>query len=153
MKRTSLKPGKGLSQGNKSLVKRSSLKSKKNIKNTSDKKRWRDERKKETYKKIDSSREHKCEGCGSWNRPLSHSHLISVGHNNVFEASEWNIRIHCMSFDGIKGCHEKWEDGLYQEITRMLDFEENMDILQQLDVEYYRKKYINIYGHAPEESI
>ena len=153
MKRTPLKQGKGLSQGNKTLGGGNALKSHKKLGNASNKRKVRDGRKKETYKAIDASREHRCEGCGSWNRPLSHAHLVPVGHNSMLEASERNIRIHCISFDGIKGCHEKWEDGVFGEVDRMDDFDENMEIIRQLDVEYFRRKYISIYGHAPEESI
>lgn len=150
MKRTSIKRGKGLSKGNKSLEGRSAIKSHKKLGNASNKKKVRCGEKKKTYKEIDESREHKCEGCGSWNRPLSHSHLVPVGYNNSLEASERNIRIHCISYDGIKGCHEKWEDGILSEVEGMYDFEENMETIRQLDNNFFNRKHIRVYGKAPK---
>lgn len=148
MKRTALKPGKGLSQGNKPLKGGNVIKSHKKINNSSSKKRVRDENKKSVYRKIDSEREHRCEGCGSTTRPLSHSHLISVASGVRFEANIDNIRLHCLSFDGVKGCHEKWEDSVLGEIDKMLDFKENMEIVASLSKTHYLIKCSRIYGTA-----
>jgi len=146
VKRTALKPGKGLSTGNKPLSSSNALKSHKKINNTSNKKRVRDGYKKDAYKRIDSEREQRCEGCGSATRPLSHSHLISVASGVRFESNIDNIRLHCLSFDGVKGCHEKWEDSILGEIDKMLDFEENMEIVKELSTSHYLIKHSRIYG-------
>lgn len=146
MKRTGLKRGKGFTSTSKPLKRGNALKSQQIALKPSKKKKVRDEEKRKAYSSVDSTREHRCEGCGSWDRPLSHSHLVSVARNISLEAEERNIRLHCISFLGVKGCHEKWEDGLLGEVDLMHDFIENMAIVKELDMEYFRIKSQKLYG-------
>lgn len=153
MKRTRLKSGKGLNKGFGTLSSKKALKSHKNMQYASNKKKERDKEKVSVYKKIDSTRKPECEGCGCSSRPLSHSHLVPVGYDSSLEAEERNIRLHCLSYDGDKGCHEKWEDGIQGEIDQLFDFEENMQIVKTLNFGYFKIKYLSIYDRAFEESV
>jgi len=48
---------------------------------------------------------HICEECGTTNRPLDLSHLISVGARKDLEEGPENVVLHC------RECHMKWENG------------------------------------------
>ena len=88
------------------------------------------------YKQIDDEREHKCEGCGSFNH-LSHAHLIPRGFNKELEVYKDNIRLYCMQRqDGSKGCHQRWE-GNFQDKQTVLDFNENMEYIKNKNISYY----------------
>lgn len=84
-------------------------------------------------KEIAEEREHKCTGCGRYDVPLSHSHLIRKSWRKDLEACKENITYHCLSIGDRKGCHEKWEDGG----RGLLDYDTNMEIIKRLDKVYY----------------
>tara|TARA_R110000772_G_C13310332_1_gene440670 strand:- start:66049 stop:66555 length:507 start_codon:yes stop_codon:yes gene_type:complete len=66
------------------------------------------------YKKVQeeiwNERPHACDECGRPDR-LSFSHLISRNKRTDLIAEKRNIVLHCMTFDGDVGCHERWEAG------------------------------------------
>ena len=66
------------------------------------------------YKKVQeeiwNERPHICDECGRPDR-LSFSHLISRNKRTDLIAEKRNIVLHCMTFDGDVGCHERWEAG------------------------------------------
>ena len=83
---------------------------------------------KNIYHQIDIDRPKFCTGCLS-NQQLSHSHLVPRSFNRDLVCIEQNIAIHCMS------CHKKWERGV--DVEDMLDFNKNMNILMEIDMDYY----------------
>ena len=86
-----------------------------------------------TYQKIDIEREPICQGCGSGNKPLSHSHTISqkkckeLGKPELI-SDENNIELEC--FGTSESCHEKWERAPVKEKSKMLNFEKKMAYLK-----------------------
>lgn len=100
------------------------------LKPVSKKKELQNEEYRRVCNKIKESREEKCEGCGRRSF-LSFSHLISRSRNSKLIADEDNIRIHCLK------CHQNWESGNLEEKKKMLDFERNMEYLQDVDLEMY----------------
>lgn len=89
---------------------------------------------------IVKKRGYLCEGCGIPNRPLSNSHLIPRSISKDLVICEDNIRLHCLEWNGVMGCHDKWEQGLWD---GMLDLEENLNIVKRLDFNYYKKILVN----------
>lgn len=92
---------------------------------------------KATYKKIDSTREPMCEGCGRGDVALSHSHLLSEYDRPDLYAEEENIRLHC--YGSYNNCHETWERGLPFQVVKMLDFKENLEYIKEVDIKAHNK--------------
>lgn len=141
LKRSPLKAGSGLSGG--SGLKRSSNR----LKQASAKKKKVISEKIKAYKYIAETRELKCEGCGRTDVPLSHSHLVAESFDHSLAGDPRNIRLHCLDWMDHKSCHEKWENGVKEEVEQMLDFKENMNILKEINEDYYNRKHIQIYGN------
>jgi hypothetical protein len=93
------------------------------------------------YNKIDNERELCCEGCGSYVKPLSHSHLLSRYFRPDLIADPQNIRLHC--FGDYNSCHEKWERGSPLDIVSMLDFRDNLMYIRGVDVGAYNNIIAN----------
>lgn len=115
-------------------------KSKHAIKKVSTKQALATKRKNDMYDRfdrimIDNDQWH-CSGCGS-SENLSHSHLVPVSFNKELESSIENIRLHCKSYAGKKGCHDKWEGRNIIEMMALKDFHENMERIKNLDIKYY----------------
>ena len=89
---------------------------------------------KKVYKEIAEEREHKCTGCGRYDIPLSHSHLIPRSRRRDLITDKRNITYHCLTFGTRKGCHDLWES---KDRTMLLDYFNNMSIIEELDNEYY----------------
>ncbi len=89
---------------------------------------------KKVYKEIAEEREHKCTGCGRYDVPLSHSHLIPRSRRRDLTTNKKNITYHCLTFGNRKGCHQIWES---KDKTMLLDYFNNMSIVKELDNEYY----------------
>lgn len=90
----------------------------------------------EVQQEIAHTRSQRCAGCHKTGRPLSYSHLIPRSLRSDLIACKENIAIHCLEWDGIMGCHEKWENGLWE---GMKDLEENLKAVKELDINYYNK--------------
>jgi hypothetical protein len=101
----------------------------------------------ETYDKIGQDRAKFCQGCGRWDVPLSHSHIIPQARCKVLGKTEliWdkdNIHYHC--FNDSSSCHLKWETGNPVELIKMLDLEENIFYLEKHDPEGLKKIMIKL---------
>lgn len=101
----------------------------------------------ETYDKIDLERPKFCQGCGRWDLPLSHSHVIPQARCKILGKTEliWdqdNIRFHC--FADSHSCHLKWETGNPVELIKMKDLEQNITYLEQHDPEGFTKIMIKL---------
>lgn len=84
-----------------------------------------------------------CSGCGNPTN-LSFSHLIPRSRNNKLYSEKRNIKLHCLQRqDESKGCHQRWEGNLESKKT-LLDFEENMNYIKEVDLEYYN---LILYGN------
>lgn len=104
------------------------------IKQKSDKQKQIDKDYTAICKEIASERILRCAGCNIPNRPLSYSHLIPRSVRRDLVACKDNIQIHCLEWDGIMGCHTKWEDGHWE---GMKDLEHNLKMVKKLDEKYY----------------
>ena len=89
---------------------------------------------KKACKEIKEERGHYCTGCGRSDVPLSHSHLIPRSRRFDLTADKRNITYHCLSMGERRGCHEIWE-GVNR--YKLLDYMRNMEIILELDPEYY----------------
>ena len=89
---------------------------------------------KKVYKEIAEEREHKCTGCNRYDVPLSHSHLIPRSRRKDLTTNKKNITYHCLTFGSRMGCHDIWES---KDRTMLLDYFNNMSIIEELDREYY----------------
>jgi len=103
----------------------------------------------ETLNRIKEERELKCSGCGQ-HQFLSPSHLIRRSFRKDLESDERNIKFHCMQRIisdkfGNKGCHERWESEKLSELETMLDFQENLEIVKDLDKDFYNSLILKIY--------
>jgi len=105
-----------------------SLKRMKPIRKVSEKQSKINRELKRMYEKIDWERPRFCTGCLS-SHQLTHSHLVPRSTNRDLVCEGKNIAIHCME------CHKKWERGV--DVEDMLDFTINMEILKELDRDYY----------------
>lgn len=98
-------------------------------------------KKKNFHQEIASEREQKCSGCGNPNN-LSHSHLIAISKRKDLEFEKNNIKYHCLvRQDGSMGCHSMWESNDFSIMGKLLDFEENMLIIEKLDIKHYNFLY------------
>ena len=98
---------------------------------------------KKVYKLIEETREHCCSGCGRYDVPLSHSHIIPRSRNSSIDmqTNPKNIKYHCLSFveangNSRIGCHDYWGGGP-RDKQKLLDYWENMNFLKENDEEYY----------------
>jgi hypothetical protein len=90
-------------------------------------------KKKETYAKFDEENDGICKGCGRF-LPGSHSHLIPISESKDLESVVENITWHC-----IETCHSRWESHNIEEMSKMLDFEDNMSYIQKVKPLYYNR--------------
>lgn len=111
------------------------------IKKISNKRAEREKELKLVYKEIDSEREQKCQGCNRYDRPLSHSHLLSRANRPDLMCVKENIALHCFGeFGGPnKTCHEKWSDMDPEEVVSMKDFKENIAYVKSVDMGVYNR--------------
>ena len=86
------------------------------------------------YEEIADEREHKCTGCGRYDVPLSHSHLISRSRRRDLITDKRNITYHCLTFGSRVGCHSIWES---KNKDILLDYFDNMATIKELDKQYY----------------
>lgn len=86
------------------------------------------------YNEIAEEREHKCSGCDRYDRPLSHSHLISRPRRPDLITCKTNIVYHCLDTPEGEGCHNIWE---HKKGIGLLDYDANMAIIKELDPGYY----------------
>lgn len=86
------------------------------------------------YKEIEDEREHKCSGCGRYDVPLSHSHLIPRSRRKDLITDKRNITYHCLTIGTRRGCHDIWES---KDKDMLLDYFYNMNMIKELDKEYY----------------
>ena len=92
------------------------------------------------YEEIDNDREPVCQGCGRGDKPLSHSHSISVadckglGKWELIYAKE-NIELEC--FYGEQDCHNIWETGDVDKKAKLHNFERRMILLEEHDTRRY----------------
>mgnify|MGYP003653638904 CR=1 FL=1 len=92
----------------------------------------------DVYKRIKATRERRCSGCGAYNVPLSHSHIISRAKRKDLTHDIHNITYHCLSI-GRVGCHDIWEHGTEEERSMMLDYEPNMAYIKKMDLSLYHQ--------------
>lgn len=94
-----------------------------------------------TYERIDRDRDsYECQGCGRTDKPLSHSHTISVADckalgNWDLIADEKNIEKEC--FGGYQDCHNIWESGSVERKVKLHNFKRRMALLQEHDPRRY----------------
>lgn len=97
------------------------------------------------YKHMSETMAPYCRGCGRSDVRISHSHLIPKSRSKSLATNPKNITYHCVggyteTIDGVdiqrKGCHELWE-GSVRDKQRLLDYHTNMEIILELDTEYY----------------
>lgn len=93
-----------------------------------------------SYAEIDNDREPVCQGCGRGDKPLSHSHTISVA--DCKGLGKWfliyfkpNIEIEC--FYGEMDCHNIWESGSVAKKVKLHNFERKMILLEEHDPRRY----------------
>lgn len=86
------------------------------------------------YDEIALEREHKCTGCGRYDVPLSHSHLIPRSRRKDLITNKKNITYHCLSMGKRKGCHSIWETS---DRVTLLDYFDNLETIKELDIDYY----------------
>ena len=91
---------------------------------------------KKVYELISKEREHCCSGCGRYDLPLSHSHLIPRSRRKDLECEGRNIVYHCLSIGERQGCHQLWESNLNDKM-RLLDYHKNMNYIRSADSGYY----------------
>ncbi len=77
-----------------------------------------------------------CTGCGMNGNivPLSFSHIIPRSRRQDLIADKNNITLHCMTYNGRKGCHEMWES---RDRDKLLDYFKNLEYIKKVDMEYY----------------
>lgn len=93
-------------------------------------------KKKAAYEEFDRNNDGTCKGCGL-EKPGSHSHRIPISEAPELESVVENITWHCMS------CHTIYESHNVQEMSKMLDFEENMDYIKRVRPMYYERLMMN----------
>ena len=86
------------------------------------------------YDELALEREHKCTGCGRYDVPLSHSHLIPRSRRKDLITNKKNITYHCLSMGKRKGCHSIWETS---DRVTLLDYFDNLETIKELDIDYY----------------
>ena len=91
---------------------------------------------KRIYKEIADERPHCCTGCGRYDVPLSHSHIIPRSRRKDLVLDKRNITYHCLGVAERKGCHELWEGSLENK-QALLDYGTNMEYIMEVDIEYY----------------
>jgi hypothetical protein len=69
-----------------------------------------------------------CTGCKNSNQSTP-SHLIPRNRRRDLVAEKRNVKPHCLT------CHRMWEG---PDRVNLLDYEENMQIVKELDYEYYQ---------------
>lgn len=89
---------------------------------------------KKIYKEISLERPHCCSGCGRFDVPLSHSHIIPRSRRSDLTTDKNNITYHCLTIGERKGCHEIWES---KQRDTLLDFHINLEYIKENDLEYY----------------
>ena len=104
------------------------------MKKISDKQKKEKRRLSIIYKEIAEERGHYCSGCGRSDVPLSHSHIIPRSRRKDLTTNKKNITYHCLTFGSRRGCHDIWES---KDRTMLLDYFNNMSIIEELDREYY----------------
>ena len=97
------------------------------------------------YKKLDSTVDKICTGCGRSDVPLSRSHLVPRSANKFLADNLSNLTYHCTDYydavlnKTVEGCHSKWESHNPEKMKQLLDFEKNLDAILKLDERYYVK--------------
>ena len=91
---------------------------------------------KKIYKEIAEERPHCCTGCGRYDLPLSHSHIIPRSRRKDLVLDKRNITYHCLGDSTRKGCHQMWE-GSIEDKERLLDYHTNLEYILEVDTEYY----------------
>jgi hypothetical protein len=103
------------------------------MKRQSEKYKERLRKKNEAYAKFDETNDGVCSGCGQF-KPGSHSHVIPISEALELEAEIKNIRWHCIEI-----CHPRWESHNIKEMSKMLDFEQNMEFIKKMKPFYYER--------------
>ncbi len=125
MNRTHLKSKKQL-QSKKGLQSKSILKSK-SLNGKSKLQEDIEDEYRRVKKELFDSQEQLCSGCRS-SFSCTPSHLIPRSRRRDLITDKRNIKPHCNE------CHPKWES---PRRIQLLDYEENMEIVKELDYEYY----------------
>ena len=94
-----------------------------------------------TYQLIDTTREPVCEGCGRGDRPLSHSHIISVNRCNQLRKPELisdknNIMLEC--FGSSDCCHDIWEKSSFEKKVQLLNFDKKLEYIKKHDEQRFQ---------------
>ena len=104
------------------------------MKKISDKQKKEKRRLSIIYNQIAEERGHYCSGCGRYDVPLSHSHIIPRSRRKDLVTDKRNITYHCLSIGEHKGCHDMWET---KERVKLLDYHKNMEYILQIYTVYY----------------
>lgn len=89
-------------------------------------------KKRAAYEEFDKNNDGTCSGC-ELVKPGSHSHLIPISEAIELESEVKNIKWHCMD------CHSLWESHDIEKMSKMLDFEENMEYIKETRPMYYER--------------
>jgi len=122
-----LKTNKPLQSKGVGLKSNSTLSSNKKINAKSDKQK-RIETEYNKVKRESFKADQLCTGCRNSNQPTP-SHLIPRSRRRDLVAEKRNVKPHCLT------CHRMWEG---PDRVNLLDYEENMQIVKELDYEYYQ---------------
>jgi hypothetical protein len=91
----------------------------------------------QVYDEMAASQEHVCTGCGRRDVPLSHSHIIARSRRPDLIAAPDNITYQCLSMGQLKGCHDTWEHGDFEQKKMLEDFEDRMLYIYRTDIKYF----------------
>lgn len=78
-----------------------------------------------------------CETCGRADRPLSHSHVLSVGQYPQFEAVAENQIYEC--FGSRDSCHDVWENGTLEQKMEQSTWQRKIDVIMKLQPKHFNK--------------
>lgn len=125
-------------------------KPKKGLKKFSDKRQAKEREYKKLLKEMSEDPEDMyCRGCGTFER-LSPSHRISRARNFDLIAEPDNVEWMCMTFGGKEGCHDKVEEGKFDELDNGDEIkeyiQENDPVLYDLLVSKLEKNYFVVDG-------
>jgi hypothetical protein len=79
-----------------------------------------------------------CRGCGTTNF-LSRAHIIRISLRKDLELELDNMAYLCLSINGVKGCHQIWDDGSIYAKKSLKCFDEFMKYIKEKDELLYNR--------------
>jgi hypothetical protein len=98
---------------------------------------------------ISKEREHICESCGEKLEdvlyPNNFSHVIRKSRNKSIRLNKLNIMLECID------CHYVWDNGTWKERMEMKSWNRKLEIIKELDIEYYNLIQLKIKNFVKSE--